>query len=347
MPPAHCASRPTLCVDFGGGTIRLAIVDRGVVQASTTLPNRSQPSDLDAVARVGRELLAAVDHGASGHASEGVGGAQRDDPPRRAVGLALPGIVDARSGRLLAAHGKYAYLHDVDLRAWAADTFSADAVVENDARAALVGETTYGCAAGARDAVMVILGTGVGTAALMDGRLVRGRSGHAGVLGGHLTVTLDAVTCNCGNVGCAEAVAGTWALSRTAAGRAGWEVSPLAEAVRRGDLGFADVAAAASSGDPFAMTLRDDVVRVWAVTAVNLCHSYDPAVVIFSGAPMLAGTEVLDALREHVESHLWSSLVRPEIVVASDPTASVLLGLDRLVELDHSTHTPPSAEEAS
>ena len=58
------------------------------------------------------------------------------------------------------------------------------AVVENDARAALIGEIADGSARGSRDAVLIVLGTGIGAAAVVEGRIVRGRHGHGGILGG-------------------------------------------------------------------------------------------------------------------------------------------------------------------
>ena len=86
------------------------------------------------------------------------------------------------------------------------------ATVENDARAALLGELAHGAAVGVRDAVLLVAGTGIGTAAVIDGQLIRGRSGHAGILGGHLTIDRGGDPCNCGNLGCAEVYGGSWSL---------------------------------------------------------------------------------------------------------------------------------------
>ncbi|MCB8045119.1 ROK family protein [Microbacterium oxydans] len=75
---------------------------------------------------------------------------------------------------MLHANAKYDFLEDIDLHAWAHTEFDLPSVVENDARAALIGETSSGSAAGERDAVLVTLGTGIGTAAMIDGSPLRG-----------------------------------------------------------------------------------------------------------------------------------------------------------------------------
>ncbi|KAB1866285.1 ROK family protein [Microbacterium algeriense] len=182
-----------LCIDFGGTEIKLAVIDGHRVLASGGVAVQGGPSDLAAAAVEARRLL------------------EQTGAPE-AVGIAVPGVVEPGTGRMLHANAKYDFLRDLDLSAWSLAEFGVPAAVENDARAALIGETSTGSAAGTRDAVLVTLGTGIGTAVLMGGMPLRGRTGHAGILGGHLTVDLDGPVCPCGNIGCGEALASTWAL---------------------------------------------------------------------------------------------------------------------------------------
>lgn len=182
-----------LCIDFGGTEIKLAVIDGHRVLASVGVAVQGGPSDLAAAAVEARRLL------------------EHTGAPE-AVGIAVPGVVEPGTGRMLHANAKYDFLRDLDLSAWSLAEFGVPATVENDARAALIGETSTGSAAGTRDAVLVTLGTGIGTAVLMGGMPLRGRTGHAGILGGHLTVDLDGPVCPCGNIGCGEALASTWAL---------------------------------------------------------------------------------------------------------------------------------------
>ncbi|GLZ78208.1 glucokinase [Actinorhabdospora filicis] len=285
-----------LGIDFGGTVVKLGVLDHGVPVRTASVP--AGDGDLERVEDAGRALLAQT--------------------PATAVGIAVPGVVDRAAARLVKAHDKHPRLADLDLRAWADTAFGLPAVVENDARAALVGEISTGSAAGARDAVLMTLGTGIGTAAVMDATVLRGAHDHAGILGGHLTVDLDAPLCNCGNVGCAESIAGAWALRRELAKR-GDAVSDVREMI-----------AAAASGDAHATALFERAIRAWGATAVSLCHAYDPEVVILSGGVMRAGTAVAAPIEDYVAAHLWTSSHRPRFVLPERPELSVLRGLSVL-----------------
>ncbi|WP_457101321.1 ROK family protein [Microbacterium sp. P5_E9] len=302
----------TLCVDFGGTEIKLGILERSRFLVSASLPNQGSDGDLQRVRETVDQLRRSVESGAVS-----------------AVGIAVPGVVDRAHASLVAAHGKYPYLRDRDLRAWANDAFGVDAVVvENDARAALVGEATYGVAAGATDAVLVTLGTGIGTAAIIGGKVLRGAHDHAGILGGHMTVDLDGPMCNCGNAGCAEAVAGTWALQRDVASDPALAASALGERAARGPIGLRDLVE--TRAEPAPAALLDRYLRAWGAAIVTLCHAYDPDVVVVAGGVMRSTDLILPALSDYVHAHLWSSSHRPRFVTPAAPEHSVLLGLSAL-----------------
>lgn len=247
-----------------------------------------------------------------------------------AAGIALPGVVNRAAGSLVRAHDKYGYLGDLDLRAWGVERLDVPTVIENDARAALLGEVRYGCARGATDAVIITLGTGIGTAAIIDGQLLRGRHDHAGILGGHVTVELGGNRCNCGNVGCAEAAASTWSLARDLERHSDRSAFALGRIDRPG---LADLFSAPAD-DQVAAELRTRYLTVWGATVVTLCHAYDPEVVIVSGGVLRARDRVLPTLTDYVHRHLWSSAHRPELITPDHPEDSVLRGLAALADPD-------------
>jgi glucokinase len=308
----------TIAIDLGGTAVKLGRFDDDRLTASHEIELERGELSLDALAD-------AVDRFVQ---TAGTPQAAVSAPPD-AIGIAVPGIVDPAGTRLIAAHGKYAALHDVDLVAWSAARLGAPAIVENDARAALVGETSSGVARGARDAVLLTLGTGIGTAALVDGRPLRGPHGHAGILGGHVTVELDGPHCPCGNVGCAEAIASTWAL-REAAARGDLELGPALgdRFARTGTLGIRDLVE--TRDEPRSAAILDRFIDVWAAVVVTQCHAFDPEVVVVTGGVLRSADALLPALRERVHAHLWSSSFRPPLVTPDDPSTSVLRGLAAL-----------------
>jgi len=144
------------------------------------------------------------------------------------IGISFPGIVDFPNRRIISKYVKYPEAHNTDLEAWAQRHWQVPLVVENDARAALVGEWQYGAGQDTDNLLMVTLGTGMGSAVLIDGQLLRGRNYLAGNLGGHMSIDFEGDDCNCGNRGCVETAGSTWALGKNLEKIAGYQSSKLA-----------------------------------------------------------------------------------------------------------------------
>lgn len=301
-----------LCIDFGGTEIKLAVIDGSNVVAASSIPVLGSAALTAAAAEAHRLLAHPVDAAPTAQPAPPAPAARAVD----AVGIAVPGVVDPSTGRMLHANAKYDFLRGFDLNAWSVAEFGVPAVVENDARAALIGETSSGSAAGERDAVLVTLGTGIGTAALIDGAPLRGRTGHAGILGGHLTVELDGPVCPCGNIGCGEALASTWVLPD--------------------DITMTEVFT--TDAHP---ALRARFLHVWGAVVTSLVHAYDPTVVVLSGGILRAGETVRAPIEAHVREHLWPSMTPPRFVVPPEPELSVARGLSVLARTATPHHPAP------
>src|SRR5439155_18695964 len=91
------------------------------------------------------------------------------------IGFSFCGLVDSGLGRILSISGKYGDAPELDLVGWARNEFNLPLRLENDARTALLGEWYAGSGRGSNDIVMMALGTGVGGAAMIDGKLLRGK----------------------------------------------------------------------------------------------------------------------------------------------------------------------------
>ncbi|MBG6057211.1 glucokinase [Cryobacterium sp. MP_M5] len=297
-----------LCIDLGGSAAKIGVVQSGAVISSRLL-TVDDTFTLTTLEDALDSFIASLDTRAR----------------FTSVGIAVPGVVNRSRGALLSAHGKYAQIQNVNLTDWAAKRFGVPAFIENDARAALLGEIRYGVAMNQHDAVLMVLGTGIGTAACISDTLLRGARDHAGILGGHMTVAVDGPVCPCGNVGCAEALASTWALRRA------WDAQPGEAETRPEDI--ERLVSAAQRGNSHANRVLDGFIAIWGATLVSLCHAYDPSVAIISGGVMKAKDLLLPRLTQYVREHLWSSSYRPPILVPDHPQLSVMRGLASLESL--------------
>jgi glucokinase len=282
------STRPALACDMGGTRIKVGCVHNGRVLAQDVIPAYSDQGlepRLPALAAAFRKLAAA-----QGLAPADFSG----------ISVSFPSLVDYATGRILAEYGKYRDAMHVDLRAWAEREFGLPLAIENDARMAMIGEWRYGAGKGCDNLAMMTLGTGIGSSAIVQGNVLRGKHGQAGCLCGHLTVRYGGRPCNCGNIGCAEAEASTVFLAELARSRPDFPKSALAgEPV----LDFAAVFRHAAAGDACASAIREHSLLVWSSLAVNLIHAYDPELIIVGGGIMASADVILHAMREHVLRH--------------------------------------------
>jgi glucokinase len=219
-----------------------------------------------------------------------------------AVGLGIPCLVDPLTG--IALDSNHLPLQDVPVRDLLAERLGLPVVVDNDANAALLVEWRCGEAVGARDAVMLTLGTGIGGGLVVDGRLVHGARGAAAELG-HIIVDADGPPCpgRCPNHGCLEALVSGHAIGREGARIArGVPESALGRALAAGrEITGALVTELAHDGDPAArdlMTLMGQRLGLGIVTLVNI---FNPEVVVVGGGAIAAGELLLAPARAVVD----------------------------------------------
>jgi glucokinase len=178
----------------------------------------------------------------------------------------------------------------------------------NDARAFTLAESTLGAAAGTSTAVCIVLGTGIGAGAVIDGRLLYGRHGRAGELG-HQVVLPGGPLCGCGNRGCLEAVA----TSSTFAFMAG---RPTAH----------EAAEAARRGDQRALAALDTVADYLGLAIANAVTVFCPERVVIGGGIAEAGDMLMDRLRSAADRHqTWVDHSWYEVMPAAlGPTAGAV-----------------------
>lgn len=300
-----------LSLDMGGTHVGCGLVEDERLLASTTVPSSGAHGLNSLLGTIERALHSLLEKAGL--------------RPADCAGLAMgfPGIVDARTGKVLTTFKKYEDAVHLDLPQWSLKTFGIPLRMENDARMALLGEHHAGSAKGASDAVMMTLGTGIGSAAMIRGRLLRGVHFQAGCLGGHLPINFHGRLCTCGNIGCAEAEAGGWALPELIRAWPGFSGSTLADGE---PLNFKNVFAQAGKGDLVATEVRQHCLDAWAANAVALVHAYDPEIVVIGGGVMKSSQAILPAIQQHLDQHACTSWGKPQVRAAMLGNDAALFG---------------------
>lgn len=307
----------TIAIDAGGTNIKIGLIQAGKIIDRCVIPAVSESGiqpRLSIIEQEANKLL-------------------RDnkiDPDKvQGVGLSVPGIIDVRRMKVLDIKEKYNDIMGLDLSAWAMSCWNVPFVIEGDGRSALVGSWQYGSGKGVNDLALITLGTGIGTAVIIDGRILYGKHFQAGILGGHLIVDFKGNTCNCGNIGCAEAHASSWYLPTLVKEHHLFSSSRLnGESI----LDFEVVFKLAEEGDACALEVRDYCIDVWGANVVNMIHAYDPEVVLLAGGVMKSAHVIVPAIQKKVNAHTWTPWGKVRIAKEDHLDDAALLGLEYLLK---------------
>ncbi len=190
-------------------------------------------------------------------------------------------------------------------------------VVDNDAAAAALAEHRFGAGRGARDMLLLTVGTGIGGGIVSGGRPFRGAHGFAAEIG-HVIVEPGGPRCGCGNLGCWEQVASGTAIAR--AGRLAVAERPgsLLARLAGGDPAAVDgslVTRAAREGDEVAAGILAEVGRRLGEGIAGLVNVLDPELVVVGGGAVEAGDLLLEPARRAFAAAVEAREHRPEVPI--------------------------------
>jgi glucokinase len=245
-----------------------------------------------------------------------------------AVGFGIPCMIDQQRGT--AVMSIHLPIADLPFRDLMAERLGLPVFVDNDANAAMLAEWRHGAAAGAREAALLTIGTGIGGGLVVGGALQRGSQG-AGAELGHMVVLADGPRCqgNCPNRGCLEAMASGGALGREAQRIAHERPdSGLGRALAAGrEISGPLVTELAHDGDPAAIDALATIGGWLGVGVCNLVNMLNPDVVVIGGGVIAAGELLLEPVRAVVaERALSPAREHVRIVPARFGAESGMLG---------------------
>jgi predicted NBD/HSP70 family sugar kinase len=199
------------------------------------------------------------------------------------IGLAMPGQHDAERG-VCRRCDRFGW-KDVPIAELISQRAGVPAWVDNDVNAFALAEHLFGAGRQASSLAVLSFGRGIGAAMIVDGQLLRGRFGGAGEIG-HVTVVEGGPRCECGRLGCLEAVSSLPAILN-AYGMLRPSDRPIEPAA---------LAALAADGDPVAREILDTAGRRLGAVAGTFATLFDPETMVIGGEGVMFGPALLDPL---------------------------------------------------
>jgi glucokinase len=263
-----------IAIDIGGGTTKLALVNRrGAIRSWQSFPTAaaSGPEFLERVVTAARHLQIGA----------GV--------PVAGVSAAVAGFVSAEG--TLEFNANLPWLEHLPIAALLAEQLGLRVHIDADSNAACAAEYIFGAGRGACRFLCLTGGTGLGVGMMVQGRLLRIAHGCMGDAG-HIVVSPQGPACTCGGRGCAEALLSTATLARRYA-----EVSESA------DASFRSLVEDAQAGNPHARELIEEAGYWLGIAAASLASIFLPDRIAVAGGLSQAGDVLLRSAQASFRSH--------------------------------------------
>jgi glucokinase len=231
--------------------------------------------------------------------------------------VGVPCTIDRERG--LAISAVNLPLIDVPLRDLVSERLGLPTFVDNDANCAALAEHRFGAARGARNAVVLTIGTGIGGGLIVNGEVYRGSTG-AGAELGHVVIDSDGPPCqgNCPNRGCVEVLASGTALGKE--GRIAAEAHPdsvLGRALAAGEeVDGRAVTVAALAGDGIAVQVVATIGTRLGVALATFANIFEPDVIVIGGGAAAAGELLLGPAREELRARALPPMNETPVVAA-------------------------------
>jgi len=235
----------------------------------------------------------------------------------RAVGLAIPGLVNRETDRVLISTGlPSAARQNIHAELIAATGLKFE--LENDANAAAYGEYKAGAGRDARDIFYIGIGEAIGGAIIMDGKLWLGASGCAGEIG-HITINTEGAECECGNTGCLETIASTPNIVRRARERLDRDSTSSLSTLATMEEGFTarDLAHEAINGDDFSVMMIERTGKFIGAAVATIINLLSIERIILGGAVMDAGDLILNPIIAEARKRTFQPCFEATTIVAA------------------------------
>ncbi|MBS7528377.1 ROK family protein [Fusibacter paucivorans] len=270
-------------IDLGGTNIAGGLVnDEGVIVMKKSVPTLTERGSEAVIEDIAHVIQMLID-------------ANTSNQKPIAVGIGIPGVSDPITGDVPVCINLNWY--NVPLRRRLQEQIDLPIFIDNDATVAGVAEFEIAQEGRYKNAVLLTLGTGIGSGIMIDGKMV---SGHHGIGSefGHTIVGENFYTCNCGHNGCLETFSSSTAIIKYMRHRINDE-GAQSDVVAMADGNTANINGemifkAAMNGDLLAVETIDRLVKYLAIGMINLVATLDPEIILLGGGLSMAGDFLLN-----------------------------------------------------
>jgi len=236
------------------------------------------------------------------------------------VGVAIPGQVDSKKGKIIFAPA-LAYLKECQIKKILENKFKNLTVeIENDMNCCALAESKFGAGRKYRNVLAVTISTGVGAGIIMDNKVYHGENNIAGEIG-HLVLVPDGIKCSCGNRGCLEKYVSGPALEREYFKLTGVKKTPM-EIEKEFKLN--------KKNNPAGKVVKE-MSRMLGIGLTSVINILNPGViVVIGGISKMSG--ILDEARQEIKKNVLIPARKTKIVKSKLGDKGVLIGAAMLEE---------------
>lgn len=281
-------------IDIGGTNLSTGVVDenyrivgRGKIKTGSERPYEEVVADI-----IESVKLAVAD-------------AKIDMEDVRWIGAGCPGTCNTETG--IVEYSNNLHWNNAPLLADIEKAFGKKIYIENDANAAAFGEFLAGAAKGAKNAVIITLGTGVGAGIIINGRIFSGTNFAGGEIG-HTVIVIDGYECTCGRRGCFEAYSSARGLVRMT--REAMEKHPASKIHQLveadGRISARTAFNAAKMLDEDGQAVVDRYIKALACGITNTINVFQPDILAIGGGVCNEGDALLIPLKKQVAEQIYS-----------------------------------------
>lgn len=297
-------------IDLGGTSIKYALVDKaGNSFFEGKLPSFASVSAAEVIGQLVKAATILKEEAA------------KQNWEICGVGVGTPGIVDVTNSIVLGGAENIVGWENIDLATILEEKLNLPIVIGNDANLMGLGETKFGAGRGCTHVVFLTVGTGIGGAVIIDGRLFNGYANRGTELG-HVPLIATGERCACGAVGCLEHYASTAALVRRFAALAQERGLTFDEEIN-GEL----IVRLFHEAFPLAIDCLNEHFYYLGRGIAGFINIFSPERIVIGGGVAESGAFYLEKIREVVkENVIMDCAMNTEIVAAELGNRAGLIG---------------------